>query len=224
MDKDVIQEQIAYYRARAQEYDQSLAQNGTPNNPQENGEFEEAARMLRSRGAFKEVLELACGTGIWTRLLLEIGQQVTAIDASPEMLELCRQKVGETRIRYQQADVFEWEPDQRYDLAFFAHWLSHVPPNSLASFLAKVTRAVRPGGQLFIVDQYAPTPEDEQVAFDEIFARRPLADQRTFTIVKVFYNLDELLLRLQRLGFVVIARKLDTSFFALSGTLKPHLK
>ena len=224
MDKDVIQEQIAYYRARAQEYDQSLVQNGTPNNQQGNGEFEEAARMLRSRGAFKEVLELACGTGIWTRLLLEIGQQVTAIDASPEMLELCRQKVGETRIRYQQADVFEWEPDQRYDLIFFTHWLSHVPPNSLASFLAKVTRAVRPGGQIFIVDQYAPTPEDEEVAVDEIFARRPLADQRTFTIVKVFYNLDALLLRLQRLGFVVIARKLDTSFFALSGTLKPHLK
>src|SRR5712691_8201041 len=216
MDKDVIQEQIAYYRARAQEYDQSLVQNGTPNNQQGNGEFEEAARMLRSRGAFKEVLELACGTGIWTRLLLEIGQQVTAIDASPEMLELCRQKVGEIRIRYQQADVFEWEPDQRYDLIFFTHWLSHVPPNSLASFLAKVTRAVRPGGQIFIVDQYAPTPEDEQVAFDEIFARRPLADQRTFTIVKVFYNLDALLLRLQRLGFVVIVRKLDASFFALS--------
>ena len=74
------------------------------------------------------------------------------------------------------------------------------------------------------MDQYAPTPEDEQVAFDDIFARRPLADQRTFTIVKVFYNLDELLLRLQRLGFVVIVRKLDATFFALSGRLIPYMK
>src|SRR5207247_9032050 len=141
----------------------------------------EAARMLRSRGSFKEILELACGTGIWTRRLLEIGQQVTVIDASPEMLELCREKVGKVgneRIRYQQADIFEWKPDQRYNLVFFAHWLSHVPPSQLTSFLAKIARTIRPGGQFFMVDQYAPTIEGEQVAVATVLAKRPLADQR----------------------------------------------
>ena len=68
MDKDVIQEQIAYYRARAQEYDQSLAQNGTPGTQQGNDEFEEAARMLRSRGDFKEVLGLGEVLGLRDRL------------------------------------------------------------------------------------------------------------------------------------------------------------
>ena len=39
-----------------------------------------------SRGETRTVLDLACGTGILTALLAEEGYDVTAVDASPEML------------------------------------------------------------------------------------------------------------------------------------------
>jgi ubiquinone/menaquinone biosynthesis C-methylase UbiE len=149
-------------------------------------------------------------------VLLTIGQQITAVDAAPEMLEIARRKLGDAPVRYRQADLFQWEPTQEYDLVFFAFWLSHVPPEALDAFLEKVCRAVRPGGHLVIVDQCAPSEEDRLVAKDGIYAVRPLRDGRTFTIVKVFYDLALLQGKLIHMGFEAEAHELGGTFFFLS--------
>jgi ubiquinone/menaquinone biosynthesis C-methylase UbiE len=208
----MLNEQIAYYRARAKEYDQSI---GATEEPQE--AFAKAAGLLRTMGPFEQVLELACGTGNWTRDLLQIGREFTALDAAPEMLEIARRKLGNAPVRFERVNLFQWEPMQEYDLVFFAFWLSHVPPEELDAFLDKVRRAVRPGGSMVIVDQYAPTLEDRELIKEEggIYAQRPLRDGRTFTIVKVFYNLAALQDTLERLGFEVVIHKLDDVFFFL---------
>src|SRR5438874_1457338 len=126
MQDPILDEQLAYYRARAPNYDASVA-----------GIARLVARatpLLQQLGPCKEVLELACGTGIWTRMLLTIGREIMAIDAAPEMLQIARQKLGDASVRYQQANLFQWEPTHAYDLVFFADWLSHVPPGLLDAF------------------------------------------------------------------------------------------
>jgi demethylmenaquinone methyltransferase/2-methoxy-6-polyprenyl-1,4-benzoquinol methylase len=225
MSDDILKEQIAYYRARAQEYDESVYQTGRFASSHKEGasfgsNFDFAARLLQRMGPFEEIVELACGTGIWTGDLAQIGKAVTALDASPEMLEINRRKVADARVRYEQADLFAWEPARQYDLVFFAFWLSHVPPESLDAFLARVRRATRPGGQLFIVDQYAPVPGKEWVAAQQgIYHRRALYDGRAFTMVKVFYDTALLEEKLGRLGFQTQTQKSGECFFALTGTL-----
>ena len=213
MHDSVLHEQIAYYRARAHEYDASL---GVTEEPQ--GVFSAGIDLLQRMGPFEQVLELACGTGIWTKALLTIGQSITAVDAAPEMVEINARKVASARVRYQLADLFTWEPEQRYDLVFFAFWLSHVPPDALDPFLDKVCRAVRPGGKVAIVDEYASTAEDRLVAKGDIYATRPLSDGRTFTIVKVFYDLSSLQNRLADRGFMVEVHKLGDVFYFLAAT------
>ena len=213
MEDDVLQEQLAYYRARATSYDASLG-DGLQ------GTQTAVVELLQQLGPFEHVLELACGTGIWTRLLLNVAQRVTAVDAAPEMLALNAAKVAETRVRYLRADLFTWEAAEQYDLVFFAFWLSHVPPSRLDTWLATMLRAVRPGGALVVVDEYAPTLEDEQLALADIYARRPLADGRTFTIVKVFYDLADLRARLAHQDVDVETHKLDDRFFLLHGRLR----
>jgi demethylmenaquinone methyltransferase/2-methoxy-6-polyprenyl-1,4-benzoquinol methylase len=168
-------------------------------------------------GPFRQVLELACGTGIWTHVLLTIGQEITAIDAAPEMLQIARQKLGDAAVRYEQANLFHWEPRHAYDLVFCADWLSHVPPGRLDAFLEKVRRAVRPQGYFVIIDQYAPTTEDQLIAQGDIYATRPLHDGRRFTIVKVFYDLLLLQAKLTHLGFAVTVHELSDFFAVLSG-------
>ena len=145
----VSREQIAYYRAKAPEYrrvDLSL------------GSLAIARENLVKLGPLRHILELAPGTGDWTQELVRIGHTVTAIDASPEMIEINRQRVADPRVTYRQADIFEWTPEQQYDLVFFAFWLSHVPPDLVDAFLLKVRSAVRPGGHLFIIDQCDDLP------------------------------------------------------------------
>jgi demethylmenaquinone methyltransferase/2-methoxy-6-polyprenyl-1,4-benzoquinol methylase len=140
------------------------------------------------------------------------------------MLVLARQKVGNAAVQFQQADLFEWQPRQQYDLVFFANWLSHVPPQRLDAFLGTVAHAVRPGGSLVIVDQYAPMQEDREIIVQTgegpIYAKRSLRDGQTFTIVKVFYDLQIIEHLLEVLDFTVTVHKLDDIFFFLHAQRK----
>src|SRR5260221_6275998 len=139
VDQHILDEQITYYRKMAQEYDETTGQTEDVQRA-----FAQARDLLQQLAPVEQMLELACGTGAWTRALLPLGRDLTAIDASPEMLVLARQKVGNAAVQFQQADLFEWQPRQLYDLVFFANWLSHVPPQRLQSLLGNVGRPVRP--------------------------------------------------------------------------------
>ena len=222
MSSDILNEQIAYYRARAREYDETVYQIGQPASDEQAAD-EQAANLDQARIRLEALvpvqhaLELACGTGMWTASLLTIAQHVTALDASPEMLEITRSKVGNARVSYQHADLFTWEPARQYDLVFFAFWLSHVPPERLDDFFARVQRAVRPGGQLFIVDQYAPLPDDLLLPQEGIQHTRTLRDGRAFTIIKVFHDLTMLEGKLAWPGFTVATQKHGDVFFSLLG-------
>lgn len=220
MSSDILNEQMAYYRARAQEYDESIYQVGQFASHEQPADeqaaiLDQARIRLEALEPVQDALELACGTGMWAASLLTIAQHVTALDASPEMLERARRKVGDARVRYQQADLFTWEPEQQYDLVFFAFWLSHVPPELLDDFFARVQRAVRPGGQLFIVDQYAPLPDDLLLPQEGIYHTRTLQDGRAFKIIKVFYDLEVLEEELAHHGFTVATQKHGDIFFSL---------
>jgi ubiquinone/menaquinone biosynthesis C-methylase UbiE len=212
MSDPILNEQIEYYRARAREYDESIAVASEM--------MRRGKSLLRNLGKFDSILELACGTGIWTETLLQMGNEVTAIDAAPEMLVIARQKLGEERIKYRQADLFHWEPKQKYDLVFFANWLSHVPPAALDEFLSKVQQSTQAGGQIALIDQYLPSDSDRQIAKDDFYATRPVEDGRQFTIVKAFYDLPQLQNKLERLGFEVHTNKFTDTFFFFTGKAK----
>ena len=219
MDQHILDEQLTYYRQMAQEYDETTGQTEDLHRA-----FARARDLLQQHAPVEQILELACGTGTWTRALLPLGRELTAIDASPEMLSLARQKVGNAVVQFQQADLFQWQPRQQYDLVFFANWLSHVPPQRLDAFLGTVARAVRPGGSLVMVDQYAPMQEDREISVRKeegaIYAKRSLLNGQTFTIVKVFYDLQIIENLLDALGFVVTVQKLDDIFFFLEARRK----
>ena len=75
----LLDEQVSYYRALAPDYlDQGLDLPG-------GDELTEALEAFRPTGS---VLELACGPGVWTGQLLRHATDVTAVDASPEMLAI----------------------------------------------------------------------------------------------------------------------------------------
>src|SRR5712671_32437 len=105
----LLQEQVAYYRSLAADYlNQGLDLPG-------GDELTEALEAFQPAGS---VLELACGPGVWTSQLLRHAADVTAVDASPEMLAIAAARVGDDRVRFVQADLFTWVPDRRYDVVF----------------------------------------------------------------------------------------------------------
>src|SRR6188508_1532178 len=101
----LLAEQIAYYRARAAEYDEWFLRQGRyDHGPALNQQwFDEAQEVRLALEQFRpagRVLELACGTGLWTQHLVRFADSVTAVDSAPEMLALNRERLGEGRVQY----------------------------------------------------------------------------------------------------------------------------
>lgn len=222
-------EQLSYYRARASEYDEWwLRQGRYDRGPELNqrwfAEAEELRQALRAFGPRGHVLELACGTGLWTEQLLQFAEQVTAVDASHEMLTIARGRVGESKVRYVQADIFSWHADVPYDVVFFSFWLSHVPPDCFTSFWDLVRSCLAPRGRVFFIDsRYAETSTaiDHQLETSEaVSVKRRLNDGREFRVFKVFYRADELAGRLGELDWAVTVSETATHFLYGSGALK----
>jgi len=200
----LVDEQVDYYRKRAGEYDatatppgDSLAIFGD--------QLAIALDRFRPEG---DVLEIACGTGGWTLQLVHHASRITALDSSPEMLELAAARLGnDPRVHFLSADVFSWEPDDRYDVVFFTNWLSHVPLPLFDDFWATVRRALRPGGRVFLLDELQDAWRHEELdeqfvdGIDVPIVQRSLPDGRRFLVVKVLWSATDLASALQSLGW-----------------------
>jgi ubiquinone/menaquinone biosynthesis C-methylase UbiE len=209
----LLDEQLAYYRARASEYDESIQQES---NHEADKEWQQIVRSLDALGPLESVLELACGTGLWTQELVKIGKNVVAIDGAPEMLAVNRAKVSSDRVRYQQADLFHWKADAQFDLVFFAFWISHVPPDRTAMFLAEVAKAIRPGGRVLIVDEPAGGRQLSGPIEGNNQQKRVLQDGRKYKIVKIYHQPHALAEQLQGLGFTDVEVNIGDFFFTIN--------
>lgn len=222
----ILEEQERYYRERAGEYDKWFLREGRHDlGPEGNAvwfaEVEEVRRALAAAEPEGAILELACGTGQWTKELLPYADELTALDAVPQVLEINRARPGHDAIRFIEADVFSWEPDRRYDFLFFGFWLSHVPPERFEEFWALVDRALAPGGGVFFLDNLR-NPEATAAGHDlgppgSNTLTRTLEDGRSFEIVKVFYEPEELEQRLYQLGWIFAVRQTAEHFLVANG-------
>jgi SAM-dependent methyltransferase len=206
----LLAEQRAYYSSLAPDYlDQGLDLPGID-------ELADALDAFRPTGS---VLELACGPGTWTGQLLRHASDVTAVDASPEMLALAASRVpGGAPVRFVEADLFAWEPDRRYDVVFMGFWLSHVPAGRFGSFWALVAAALAPGGRVFFTDDGYRTPDEliEGPASSTIRRRTP--DGSAYQIVKVPLEPAGLERQLRGLGWDITVTPTAGPFFWGAGS------
>jgi 2-polyprenyl-3-methyl-5-hydroxy-6-metoxy-1,4-benzoquinol methylase len=214
----IIAAQRMYYDERAPDY----LDPSKPSDRKVRGWFPEelGAALIDEFDPVGDVLELACGGGACTRDIVRHAASVTAVDGSPRMIERNREIVNSPKISYVLADVFTWKPDRAYDAVIFTFWLSHVPPSMFDDFWKLVRECLKPEGRVCFID------EDDRAAMKEEaseidgvpVAKRTLADGRSFDIVKVFWNANELKRRLRASGWQIDVRGVGDSFLFGSGS------
>ena len=206
----LLNEQLAYYQALAADYlHQGLDLPG-------GDEVTQALDAFQPTGS---VLELACGPGVWTGQLLRHATDLTAVDASPEMLAIAAARVGSERVRFIEADLFTWTPDRRYDVVFSGFWLSHVPAERFASFWSLVADCLNPDGRVFLVDDAYRIPDELIEGPSSSTIRRQIPDGTAYRLVKVPHQPADLERRLRQLGWHIEVSSTAGPFYWGAGSL-----
>jgi SAM-dependent methyltransferase len=214
---DLVGEQKRYYAERAPEYDDWWYRRGRYELEPDalarwQADVAETEAALDAFAPGGTALELAAGTGIWTRRLVRLADRVVAVDANAETLALNTSDAELVR-----ADVFAWEPPERFDLVFFSFWLSHVPEERFAEFWSLVRAALEPRGRVFLVDSGAGDAAHTGTDQSDGEETRSLADGRTFRIVKRRWPPRELQEHLRSLGFELDLRDSANGHFLYGG-------
>jgi demethylmenaquinone methyltransferase/2-methoxy-6-polyprenyl-1,4-benzoquinol methylase len=186
-------ELIDYYDRRAPEYERIYQR------PERRGDLRQLAALLGDLVAGRDVLELACGTGYWTRLLAPRARSWLATDAAVEALALARAKsYPEGRVEFALADAYALAAvPGRFDAALAGFWWSHVPRPRLHGFLAQLGRRLGPGSRLVFFDnRYVPgssLPISRRDASGNTWQQRRLDDGSEREVLKNFPGAAELL-------------------------------
>ena len=215
-------EMIAYYAARAPEYDEWYLRSDRYVHTEMDdaawrADLDLAARWLDAVPMRGEIVELAAGTGWWSRCLAPKGR-LTASDISPEMIRLARSRLRGLGLAADFEIRDNWaEPDRQVDGLFTGFWLSHVSRERLPAFLSLVHRWLRPGGVFAFMDSrrdQASGAIDHQPPANDVQLRR-LNDGRTFQVRKVYYSPAELVAALTNGGFIDARVETSERFFLL---------
>ncbi len=99
----------------------------------------------------KTVLDIGCGTGEFSRLLAKRADRVIAMDLSPMMIEVAKQRSRQyINIDFQVSDVLQSQlPAEQFDAIVSIATLHHLPVEKL---LPNLKSALKPGGRLIILD------------------------------------------------------------------------
>lgn len=166
----------------------------------------------------ERVLEIGCGTGLFTQLLRRRYRRarITALDFSPQMIDAARAKFGfDPQLDWQVADIETWQPPSRFDLIAAnstLQWLDHLP-HTLARLQAELDPPGTLAATLFGPQTYAelqsicgtdavaaggfPSADSLQALFTRHFPATEL-EEHTFT--RRFDSLLDLLRSIKHTG------------------------
>jgi len=103
-----------------------------------------------------QILDLCCGSGQATQLLVKYSQNVTGLDASP--LSLQRAEAAVPNAKYIEAFA-ETMPfgDNEFDVVHTSAAMHEMTPMQLRQIFQEVYRVLKPGGIFTMIDLHSPT-------------------------------------------------------------------
>ncbi|MGI8632506.1 MAG: class I SAM-dependent DNA methyltransferase [Solirubrobacterales bacterium] len=160
-------------------------------------EREKFARTLQAAGSgpLGDVLELGCGVGTFTELLVPRARRVIAVDFSITAVGHARRRLAEhVLVEVATAQLPEEQPAGPFEAIFACELLYYWDPPVVADAARRMVEALRPGGQL-ICATWRGTADD--LRMDAAAAHGIVAAQaglrRTGTDLQPGYQLDHFL-------------------------------
>jgi ubiquinone/menaquinone biosynthesis C-methylase UbiE len=156
------------------------------------------ARRVRMLGSHlrrgMNVLELGCGTGLFTFELARSGAEIVAIDVSPELLEIAKAERSASNVRYEIQNAYAMTyPGATFNSVVGSSILHHL---EIEAALREIYRVLKPDGSIYFTE---PNMLNPQIALQKNipWIKRKLGDSPDET---AFFRWS-LQRRLKRVGF-----------------------
>lgn len=118
--------------------------------------FRRLALMGLSIDPHAKVLDLCCGSGQVTGILLEYADDVTGLDISPLSLSRSRRNVPQAKYVEALAEEMPFA-DGEFDLVHTSAAMHEMTRSQLHQIFTQVYRVLKPGGTFTMVDFHRPT-------------------------------------------------------------------
>lgn len=174
-----------YYAARAPEYDRVYAK------PERQSDLRAIEAWLPTVFEGSRLVEVACGTGYWSRFLAPVVHEMVGIDASVETLSIARQRVTAAHATFVVGDAYQLPATPgRFSAAFAGFWFSHIPLERMAAFLDGLHGTLTPGARVVFLDNRyvagSSTAIADTDACGNTYQLRRLQDGSTHRVLKNF--------------------------------------
>src|SRR5690606_1473861 len=140
------------------------------------------------------VLDVGCGRGEWLELLEEQGLQAWGVDASPLMVQSCKDRHLQVTCG-DVLDVIATVADQALGAVTLFHIVEHLPFPALYTLIREVARVLEPGGSILIE---TPNPENVLVGshtFYHDFTPRNPVTPSALQFLMTYHGLERLEVR-----------------------------
>jgi demethylmenaquinone methyltransferase/2-methoxy-6-polyprenyl-1,4-benzoquinol methylase len=180
-----------YYADRADTYDDIYEI------PEVQADYNRLESVFRERFAGRDVLEIACGTGYWTRVIADVADSILGVDANREPIREARTRTypQSTPVRFVLGDAYRLPVTGGFSAGFAGFWWSHVPRQRRTGFLRAFHAALEPGAVVCLFDNRLVEGFVEPDTTDErgnTYQFRDDAGDGEYRVLKNFPAEDEL--------------------------------
>jgi demethylmenaquinone methyltransferase/2-methoxy-6-polyprenyl-1,4-benzoquinol methylase len=193
MSRKIEKDVEKYYADRAYEYNKTYLR------PERQKDIKKLHKLLKNLLGGHRVLEIACGTGYWTKTIASISEFITAVDINEEVLQIAKtRRIASDKVIFIQDDVFLLNKIQNnFSAGFAGFWWSHILKSELKRFLALFHSKLQSDALLIFMDnrrvEGSSTPISRIDIDGNTYQIRRLEDGREYEILKNFPTKKEIL-------------------------------
>jgi len=183
---------LEYYHRRADEYDKIYYRDHLRRQQELAELYTLSAQVLSGR----DILDLACGTGFWTRAVSGLTRSITAVDINAAMLKVASAKKYACPVNWVESNVFNLPfEEQRFDGILATFLVSHIKRQDLDRLGQIIRDKLRPGSSIFLADNnlICELQPDLVIGADKIntYKVRLLENGQKYLILKNYFEKKE---------------------------------
>ena len=193
MFRDIEKDIQQYYADRANEYDLTYER------PERQTDLKTIRILLKNLLNEHHVLEIACGTGYWTKIISSVAKSITATDINNEVLKIAKNKLIKLKkVTFIQDNSYSLNKIRGNFTAGFAFsWWSHILKSKLKEFLTLFHSKLHSNALVVFLDnrrvKTSSLPISRIDNDGNTYQIRKLEDGREYEILKNFPTKQEIL-------------------------------